>query len=164
MFENLSYLTLFAVSFISATLYPMASEAFVVGFVLGEFSPLAVFVVATCGNALGALSTYALAFLGKNLILKRHFAASLAKIQKYDLNFKRFGAVFAFLSFLPVFGDLFVLGLGLSKYPFYKALFFYHARQSLSLRSFNLRHTANERVNLRNFFKFFHKGVKFRCF
>ena len=124
VFENLSYLTLFAVSFISATLYPMASEAFVVGFVLGEFSPLAVFVVATCGNALGALSTYALAFLGKNLILKRHFAASLAKIQKYDLNFKRFGAVFAFLSFLPVFGDLFVLGLGLSKYPFYKALFF----------------------------------------
>ena len=49
---------------------------------------------------------------------------NLAKIQKYDLNFKRFGAVFAFLSFLPVFGDLFVLGLGLSKYPFYKALFF----------------------------------------
>lgn len=124
VFENLSYLTLFAVSFISATLYPMASEAFVVGFVLGEFSPLAVFVVATCGNTLGALSTYALAFLGKNLILKRHFATSLAKIQKYDLNFKRFGAVFAFLSFLPVFGDLFVLGLGLSKYPFYKALFF----------------------------------------
>lgn len=124
VFENLSYLTLFAVSFISATLYPMASEAFVVGFVLGEFSPLAVFVVATCGNTFGALSTYALAFLGKNLILKRHFAASLAKIQKYDLNFKRFGAVFAFLSFLPVFGDLFVLGLGLSKYPFYKALFF----------------------------------------
>lgn len=124
MFENLSYLTLFAVSFISATLYPMASEAFVVGFVLGEFSPLAVFVVATCGNALGALSTYVLAFLGKNLILKRHFSASLAKLQKYDLNFKRFGAIFAFLSFLPVFGDIFVLGLGLSKYPFLKALFF----------------------------------------
>ena len=124
MLENLSYLMLFATSFVSATLYPMASEAFVVGFVLADFSPLAVFAVATCGNALGALSTYALAFLGKNLILKKHFAKSLAKLEKYDLNFKRFGAVFAFLSFLPVVGDIFVLGLGLSKYPFLRALFF----------------------------------------
>lgn len=122
--SELSYAGLFAVSFVSATLYPMASEAFVVGFVLGGFSPFAVFVVATCGNALGALSTYALAFLGKNFIVERYFAKSVAKLQKYDLNFKRFGAVFAFLSFLPVLGDLFVLGLGLSKYPFLKALFF----------------------------------------
>lgn len=124
MLDNLSYLTLFAVSFVSATLYPMASEAFVVGFVLADFSPFAIFVVATLGNTLGALSTYALAFLGKNFILERHFAKNLAKLQKYDLNFKRFGAVFAFLSFLPVVGDIFVLGLGLSKYPFLRALFF----------------------------------------
>lgn len=122
--SEISYLTLFAVSFVSATLYPMASEAFVVGFVLADFSPLAVFAVATLGNTLGALSTYALAFLGKNLILKKHFAKSLAKLEKYDLNFKRFGAAFAFLSFLPVLGDIFVLGLGLSKYPFFKAMVF----------------------------------------
>lgn len=122
--SDFSYLGLFAVSFISATLYPMASEAFVVGFVLGDFSPFAVFVVATCGNTLGALSTYLLAFLGENFILERYFSQSLVKLQKYSFNFKKFGAVFAFLSFLPVLGDIFVLGLGLSKYPFIKALIF----------------------------------------
>ncbi len=124
MLESLSYLTLFAASFISATLYPMASEALVVGLLLGGFSPLGVFVVATFGNTLGALSTYAVAFLGRNLLLKKHFSKALKRLEKYDLNFKKFGAVFAFFSFLPLFGDIFVLGLGLSKYPFFKALLF----------------------------------------
>ncbi len=124
MLESLSYLTLFAASFISATLYPMASEALVVGLLLGDFSPLGVFIVATFGNTLGALSTYAVAFLGRNLLLKKHFGKALKRLEKYDLNFKKFGAVFAFFSFLPLFGDIFVLGLGLSKYPFFKALLF----------------------------------------
>lgn len=122
--SELSYVGLFAVSFLSATLYPMASEAFVTGFLLADFSPLWVFVIATLGNTLGALSTYVLAFLGKNFIVERYFAKSLIKLQKYDFNFKKFGALFAFLSFLPVFGDIFVLGLGFVKYPFFKAVFF----------------------------------------
>lgn len=124
MLENLSYLTLFAASFISATLYPMASEALVVGLLLADFSPLIIFLTASFGNTLGALSTYGLAFLGKNLILKKHFFRHLTRLEKYDLNFKKFGSIFAFFSFLPLVGDLFVLGLGLSKYPFFKALLF----------------------------------------
>ncbi|TQR53033.1 YqaA family protein [Campylobacter troglodytis] len=124
MFESLSYLYLFVASFISASLYPMASEAFVVGLLLADFSPLLIFFVASLGNTLGAMSTYLLAFFGKSLFLKRHFNKALKRLEKYDLSFKKFGFVFAFFSFLPLVGDLFVLALGLSKYPFFKALFF----------------------------------------
>lgn len=124
MLENVSYGGLFLVSFISATLYPLASEAFVVGFLLKDFSPLLVLIIASLGNALGSLSTYALARFGESLILEKYFKKSLQKLAKMNANFKRYGAIYAFLCFLPVVGDLFALALGLGKYPIVKAAFF----------------------------------------
>ncbi|TQR29040.1 DedA family protein [Campylobacter sp. MIT 99-7217] len=124
LLQNLSYGGLFLISFISATLYPLASEAFVVGFVVADFSPFWVLFIASLGNTLGSLSTYALAFFGKSLILEKYFSKPLQKLSKMNANFKKFGCFYAFLSFLPLVGDIFVLGLGLSKYSFLKATFF----------------------------------------
>lgn len=128
--ENLGFLALFAVSFISASLYPLASEAFVVGFVLFGFDAVAVFCVATLGNTLGACSTYFIGLCGEKLV-QRFFAKANAKIHAFrhahphfDTFFARFGFVFAFFSFLPLLGDLFVLVLGLLKYPFLRTLLF----------------------------------------
>ncbi len=124
MLESLSYGGLFLVSFISATLYPLASEAFVVGFLLKDFNPLLVLVSASAGNALGSLSTYALARFGESFILEKYFKKSLQKLAKMNANIERYGAIYAFLTFLPVVGDIFALALGLGKYPFFKAAFF----------------------------------------
>lgn len=124
MLESVSYLGLFVVSFISATLYPLASEAFVVGFLLKDFNPFLVFLIASLGNALGSLSTYALARFGESLILEKYFRKALDKLSKMNANFQKYGAIYAFLTFLPLVGDVFALGLGLSKYPFLKALLF----------------------------------------
>lgn len=119
MFETLSYWTLFAVSFISATIYPLASEAFVAAFVAEGFSPLSVFVTASVANTLGAVTTYLLARFGAKFAQK-----SLEKLRRFRFDFNRFGWIFAFFSFLPIFGDLFVVSLGLSRYPFFKTLLF----------------------------------------
>ena len=123
-YSDLSYIGLFIVSFLSSTLLPLASEAFVLAFIKFDFNPILVLFVATLANTLGSLSTYALAYLGKEKVLQKYFASSLKKLENYTLNFYKFGGIFAFLSFLPLVGDIFVLGLGFAKYPILKAAFF----------------------------------------
>lgn len=124
LYGNISYLGLFIVCFLSSTLLPLASEAFVLGFVKLDFNPHLVLIVATLGNTLGSLSTYALAYFGKEKILEKYFSKSLKKLENFNANFSKFGSVFAFLSFLPLIGDLFALGLGFAKYSFLKTIFF----------------------------------------
>ena len=123
-YSDLSYVGLFIVSFLSSTLLPLASEAFVLAFIKFDFNPILVLFVATLANTLGSLSTYALAYLGKEKVLQKYFASSLKKLENYTLNFYKFGGIFAFLSFLPLVGDIFVLGLGFAKYPKLKVAFF----------------------------------------
>ncbi len=113
LYSDISYLGLFMVCFLSSTLLPLASEAFVLGFIKLDFNPNLVLIVATLGNTLGSLSTYALAYFGKEKIL-----------EKYNANFAKFGSIFAFFTFLPLVGDLFALGLGFAKYSFLKTIFF----------------------------------------
>ncbi|MCW1330041.1 DedA family protein, partial [Campylobacter jejuni] len=60
LYNDISYLGLI-VCFLSSTLLPLASEAFVLGFIKLDFNPNLVLIVATLGNTLGSLSTYSLA-------------------------------------------------------------------------------------------------------
>ncbi|EOZ0869412.1 DedA family protein, partial [Campylobacter jejuni] len=53
LYNDISYLGLFMVCFLSSTLLPLASEAFVLGFIKLDFNPNLVFIVATLGNTLG---------------------------------------------------------------------------------------------------------------
>lgn len=71
--------------FLSSTLLPLASEAFVLGFIKLDFNPNLVLIVATLGNTLGSLSTYGLAYLGKQKILEKYFSKSLKKLEKISM-------------------------------------------------------------------------------
>ena len=124
LYQSFTYPALFIVCFLSSTLLPLASEAFVVGFIKLDFNAYIVLIVATLGNTLGSLSTYALAYFGKNNILEKYFKDSLKKLNKLDTNFNKFGFLYAFLTFLPLIGDIFALGLGFAKYSFLKTSFF----------------------------------------
>lgn len=137
--ETLGLLGLFGICFLSSSLYPLGSEAFVAFFATLDYSLILVWSIATLGNTLGSLSTYAIGRIGENFILGRYFskakemtkrskqeenAKRLTKYQKY-LNFvSKYGFIGAFLSFLPFLGDVFALALGAVKYPFWKATFF----------------------------------------
>ncbi|MBX1389672.1 DedA family protein [Campylobacter jejuni] len=124
LYNDISYLGLFIVCFLSSTLLPLASEAFVLGFIKLDFNPNLALIVATLGNTLGSLSTYGLAYLGKQKILEKYFSKSLKKLENFNANFAKFGSIFAFFTFLPLVGDLFALGLGFAKYSFLKTIFF----------------------------------------
>ncbi|AJC94621.1 DedA family protein [Campylobacter volucris] len=124
LYSDISYIGLFIVSFLSSTLLPMASEAFVIAFVKLDFNIYCVLFVATLANTLGSLSTYALAYFGKSQILEKYFKNSIEKLDKFNANFKKFGFLYAFFTFLPVVGDIFSLGLGFAKYSFLKSCVF----------------------------------------
>ncbi|RKO64703.1 hypothetical protein CKA54_03465 [Campylobacter sp. P255] len=124
LYNDISYIGLFIVCFLSSTLLPMASEAFVLAFVKLDFNTCMILFVASLGNTLGSLSTYALAYFGKSQILEKYFKSSLQKLEKINTNFKKFGSLYAFFTFLPIVGDLFALGLGFAKYSFFKASIF----------------------------------------
>lgn len=115
---------LFFVSFLSSTLYPLGSEAFVVAFIAFGFSTISVLIVATLGNTLGAVNTYFLAYFGNELLVARFFPNASKKIEVIAPKLQKYGYIYAFFSFLPFFGDLFVLGLGIIKYPILQSIFF----------------------------------------
>ena len=137
--ETLGLLGLFGICFLASSLYPLGSEAFVAFFATLDYSLILVWSVATLGNTLGSLSTYAIGRIGENFILGRYFsnakaipegstqedtAKRLTKYQKYLTFVSKYGFIGAFLSFLPFLGDIFALALGAVKYPFWKATFF----------------------------------------
>ena len=113
------YLTLFATAFISATLWPMGSEA-VLLYDLTQGHPVPMlWAVATAGNTLGATVNYRMGLGGEAVLEERgHIRpGALRPIHRY---FERYGAVTLLLSWLPVAGDLFTFVAGAVRYPFWR--------------------------------------------
>jgi membrane protein YqaA with SNARE-associated domain len=100
----MAYLSLFATSFLAATLIPLPSElqlVFVVRTTDKVWLPL---VIATAGNYLGACTTYALA----RGFLASRFHRSADAHPRVVAFFERYGAAALLLSWLPIVGDAFV--------------------------------------------------------
>jgi len=111
------YLTLFATALISATLWPMGSEAVLLYDVHQGHSVWGLFAAATAGNVLGAAVNYWMGLGGEAFLEERRLIrpGALAPIKRY---FDRWGAVTLLLSWLPVVGDLFPFVAGIVRYPF----------------------------------------------
>ena len=107
---------LLLVCFISSSLWPLGSEAFVIGFIAFDFNPYIVLIVASIGNILGSLSTYYIAYFGGDSAVRKFFPKSYKRIESYRPYVQKYGYLYAFFAFLPFIGDILVLLLGLYKY------------------------------------------------
>ena len=107
------YLVLFLASFGAATILPLASEVPLAYLVRETGRPLWPVVVATCGNYLGACTTYGLARMAV-----RRFGPddSPRWIRAAAMN-RRFGAPALLLSWVPVIGDALVAAAGAARMP-----------------------------------------------
>lgn len=121
--ESLGLLGLFIVCLLASSLYPLGSEAFVVGFLALDYSWWIVWIVATLGNTFGALITYGIGYFG-NSLCKTHFKGAYEKLYRYENGIQKRGFIYAFFSFLPFVGDVFALGLGVYKYSWLKTIIF----------------------------------------
>lgn len=100
--EETGLLGLFAAAFIAATVLPLSSELVLLGFL--KFHPQAALValgVATLGNTLGGMTTYALG----------RFIPRPRKLDQLE-RVRRFGAPIVALAWLPVIGDALCVAAG----------------------------------------------------
>jgi membrane protein YqaA with SNARE-associated domain len=102
---------LFLMTFIAATLVPLASEAVVIAYLYLNYSPLEVFFIATAGNTLGSYVNYWIGLLGNPKWLLR-FGVSELKLASFEQRVKKYGHWTGFLSWLPFVGDPLTVAMG----------------------------------------------------
>ena len=112
------YATLFISALISATLFPLGSEALLLYDLNEGYSALWLLVWATLGNTLGAIVNYILGYQGEKFLEKKRLI-NKEKFAKFSKLFEKYGAYTLLLSWLPLVGDFFTLTAGVARYPFF---------------------------------------------
>ncbi|MFO7577065.1 MAG: YqaA family protein [Pelovirga sp.] len=100
-----SYLALFLVSFLAATLLPLGSEWLLVALLLGGREVVPVVVTATVGNTLGATTNYLIGRWGSDWLIRRVLRIEPQRQRRAERWFQRYGSISLLLSWLPVIGD-----------------------------------------------------------
>ncbi len=115
-------LALFAASFVAATLFPLPSEAALIGYMkmYPGHTELAV-AAATLGNTLGGMTSYAVG----RLIPQKKIN------EKAEAWIKRFGAPVTFFAWLPIVGDALCVAAGWLRIRWPGVLFFMAAGRFL---------------------------------
>jgi membrane protein YqaA with SNARE-associated domain len=113
------YLTLFAWSFLAATVLPLASEPLLVALVRNGAGIGGPVLVATAGNYLGACTTYFLARAAARRLAP--VAGAVASHRRAAALIQRLGQPALLLSWVPLIGDAVVAvagGVGIPFLPF----------------------------------------------
>ena len=113
---------LFALSFLAATLVPLGSEWLLAVLLTNGLSATAVVPVATAGNTLGAVTTYAIGLWGGPILIGRVLRISRESQQRAESYFDRYGSWALLFSWVPILGDPLCLVGGVLKTSFWKFL------------------------------------------
>lgn len=113
------YITLFFISLISATLFPLGSEALLIYNINEGYNLYALLFFATFGNVLGSIINYILGLKGEQFLQNRKILDE-KKLYKYKKFFQKYGFYSLFLAWAPVIGDPITLIAGVLKYDFKK--------------------------------------------
>lgn len=116
---TIGFTGLFFLTFLSATILPIASEAFLILMLSQGFDPITCLFVATIGNSIGGITNYGIGRLGNPKWTKR-MGVSENKLEKYNASVLKYGSWLALLSWIPIIGDPLVIGLGYFRVSFSK--------------------------------------------
>jgi membrane protein YqaA with SNARE-associated domain len=116
MTSLLTYLSLFTIAFLAATLLPVQSEAVLAGLLGLSHEPWgALLAIATIGNTLGAVVNWAMGLGIERFQNRRWFPATSAQLDKAKYYYTRYGRWSLFFSWLPILGDAFTVLAGVLK-------------------------------------------------
>ncbi len=115
---------LFIAGFLSGSIFPFNSEAVLSLLIYSGFDVVSSLVAATAGNMLGGISIYYLGYLGKMEWIEKYAKVKPEKIHAVLPYLKRYGPFAATLSFVPIIGDLVILGLGFFRISPWLTVFF----------------------------------------
>jgi len=103
---------LFLAGFLSGSVLPFNSEAVMSVLILAGVNITSAIVVATAGNTLGGITIFYIGHLGKMEWIEKYGKVKMEKIHAIHPKLQKYGPLSALLSFVPVIGDVLILGLG----------------------------------------------------
>lgn len=115
------YLTLFFSALISATLFPLGSEALLIYDIKQGYNIYLLLFFATFGNVLGSVINYYLGLKGEEYLEKKAYLKK-EKMQRYKDFFSKYGGYSLLLSWMPLVGDPITFIAGILKYDWKKFL------------------------------------------
>ena len=117
------YLSLFAISFLAATILPFSSELTLAGLMAtSSYDNLLLLAVASLGNILGSVVNWILGFYSRNLSKKKWFPFKDEEIEKSSKWFNKFGRWSLLFAWVPIIGDPLTLAAGLLSVKFIEFL------------------------------------------
>ena len=113
------YLSLFAISFLAATILPLSSELMLAGLITtSNYDSLVLLIVASFGNILGSVVNWVLGFYSRNFAIKKWFPFKEAQIERSSKWFNKFGRWSLLFAWVPIIGDPLTLAAGLLRVKF----------------------------------------------
>lgn len=111
---------MFALGFLASTFVPIASEWLLITLVLKGLDPLMLLLCSTCGNYLGACTTYAVGYFGSDFAIRKVLRISDENRKKAESVYKKYGSMSLLFSWIPIIGDPLCLVGGVFKIGFLK--------------------------------------------
>lgn len=121
---DLGYFGLFAGSLLAATILPFSSDFLLLGMLAAGADPMLTVAVASLGNWAGGMISYGMGRSGRWEWIERWFKVRRETLERQKARIDRWGAWLAFLSWLPLVGDLFALALGFYKVSLWRVALF----------------------------------------
>ena len=119
----MSYISLFFVALMAATILPISSEALLIYYLHDEKSAILLLIAAGVGNTLGSIINYYIGKKGSEYLIRKEKISTI-RLQKSEDIFKRYGGYALLLSWLPIIGDPLTLVAGLLHYDIKKFITF----------------------------------------
>jgi len=117
------YLSLFAISFLAATILPFSSELTLAGLITtSTYDNLLLLIVASLGNVLGSAVNWILGFYSRNLSKKKWFPFKDEQVEKSSKWFNKYGRWSLLFAWVPIIGDPLTLAAGLLRVKFLEFL------------------------------------------
>lgn len=110
----LSYVVLFGLAFVSASLVPFGSSWFVVLLLAQGHDAMLIWLVATLGNVFGGLLNYVFGYYASDWVRSKQ---TPERWQRAEGWFNRYGQWSLLFSWLPVVGDPLTLVAGVMRSP-----------------------------------------------
>lgn len=105
-------LGMFIAAFLAGSILPFASEAVLLGLLALGTDSVELLVYATLGNSLAGLLNYYIGRIGNPDRAMRYLKVSPEKWEAGLTRVRRYGTWLGLLSWVPVVGDIFAVGLG----------------------------------------------------
>jgi len=118
----MDYLYLFFIAFLSATVFPLGSEALLLYDLTTDLNVYLLFIVATVGNTIGSIVNYYIGLKGEKFLARKKILKK-EKVIKTKRFFDKYGGYTLLFSWVPIIGDPITIVAGMLRYNFRKFLY-----------------------------------------